>query len=168
MQLVWDDFIRAQGRLLNASATTPALLFTTESTDMVQEQINFSSSHPDFPFRVASNVHDVLPGTGFMPDAAASVSRDASLLSSMTSLQFQMLARVTLGNCCSNHHNLLADFLAVGCGAASANEFHCSLDLNDPNLWMCCGWLKKCAQIKRNAIREWKLNSSVSVAVSWG
>ena len=49
---------------------------------------------------------------------------DANMLSSMSSLKAQLLPRLSIGNCCSNFHTLLSDFLVEGCGAASENTFH--------------------------------------------
>ncbi|GKY98095.1 hypothetical protein MPSEU_000767300 [Mayamaea pseudoterrestris] len=160
--LVWDKFSQFQQR---PSSITPSLLFTTESTAMVREQRNFSDSHPNFTFRIASNIHDVTPDSGLSTQVSSNISRDDSLLSAITTLQFQLLARVTLANCCSNFHILLGDLLSAGCGAAPVNDFQCFLELEDPNLWMCCEWLDSCANDKRAAIKKWNANSNSSASL---
>ncbi|GKY98325.1 hypothetical protein MPSEU_000790100 [Mayamaea pseudoterrestris] len=149
--LVWADFNSNTSR---NDSTKPLILFTTESTAIVQDQINFTTNHPDFPFRIVSNTYDVTPNTGFITnaEAGATSSADDILLSAVTSLQLQLQARVTLGNCCSNFHTMLADLLAAGCGAASQNDFHCFQELEDPNLRICCGWFKNCKEDKLRAV----------------
>lgn len=149
-----------QGRS-SYDSTAPAVIFTTESSSMVDDKDAFMSSHPDFSLRIVSNTHDNIPNTGFISSADASVNPDASLLSAVTSLRFQLLARVTLGNCCSNFHTLLGDLLGAGCGAASTNEFHCFQEMNDPSLRICCGWFKDCQEKKLRAMADRQMNSPV-------
>jgi hypothetical protein len=79
------------------------------------------------------------------------------MLSAISSLKAQLLPRITIGNCCSNFHTLLNDFLSEGCGAASDNTFLCLQENEDPILRVCCGWHKKCIAEKKkliNAVRE--------------
>lgn len=76
------------------------------------------------------------------------------MLSSMASLRAQLLPRISIGNCCSNFHALLNDFLFEGCGAASDNTFLCLQEYKDPELRVCCGWHKKCIEEKQEAIKK--------------
>lgn len=71
------------------------------------------------------------------------------MLSSMSSLKLQLLPRVSVGNCCSNFHAMLNDFLSEGCGAAKFNSFLCLQEHDDPLLQICCGWHHDCIQRKR-------------------
>lgn len=77
---------------------------------------------------------------------------DSIMLSAMSSLKAQLLPRITIGNCCSNFHTLLNDFLSEGCGAASDNKFLCLQEYEDPRLRVCCGWHKKCIADKQKLI----------------
>ena len=165
-QWVWNGLAAQRPK----TGITPSLLFTTESIDMVQQQVNYTAAaeHHQTLFRIVPNTHDVTPNTGFITNAAApatlSNTADARQISALTSLRFQLLARVSLGNCCSNFHTLLNDLLLAGCGAASSNEFVCFQELEDPNLRICCGWFKDCQATKLLAIQAWdeaKKNGSV-------
>jgi hypothetical protein len=74
------------------------------------------------------------------------------MLSAMSSLKAQLLPRITIGNCCSNFHALLNDFLSEGCGAASENRFLCLQEYEDPALRVCCGWHKQCIAAKQKLL----------------
>jgi hypothetical protein len=78
---------------------------------------------------------------------------DEMMLSSMSSLKMQLVPRVSVGNCCSNFHVLLNDFLIEGCGAASDNTFLCLQEYHDPLLKVCCGWHTDCMAQKKE-LRE--------------
>jgi len=131
---------------------------------MVQEQQAFAavddtvSASLPFRFRFAVNTADVTPDTGFVAHATEDETNDfsaeESLLSAVTSLKFQLLPRLSIGNCCSNFHVLLADLLASGCGAAPQNTFHCMQENEDPTLKICCGWWKDCKEEKRLEIER--------------
>lgn len=143
---------------------SPTIIFTSESNDMVREQHEFiaklsdrnSSISSEFTsFRIVSNTLDVTQDTGQVKNKPSNnISADSAMLSALSSLKFQLLARVTLGNCCSNFHVLLADLLAAGCGAARTNNFYCMQENEDPNLRICCGWQKWCFAAKQQAIDE--------------
>jgi len=137
----------------------PVVVFTSEATKMVQEQQEFASNttlHDDFSFRFSflTNHKDVTPDSGFVQDIRklTNFTADESMLSAVTSLKFQLLPRVSLGNCCSNFHVLLSDFLMEGLGAASDNGFHCLQEFDDPRLKVCCGWHKQCKKDRAQAL----------------
>jgi hypothetical protein len=78
------------------------------------------------------------------------------MLSAMSSLKAQLLPRITIGNCCSNFHALLNDFLSEGCGAASDNTFLCLQEYEVPELRVCCGWHRQCIAEKQQLIESKK------------
>jgi hypothetical protein len=89
-----------------------------------------------------------------MTKVKGNMTADEIMLSAVSSLKFQLLPRMTLGNCCSNFHVLLADLLAVGCGAAQENTFRCMQENEDPRLRICCGWQGWCKDAKQRAIEQ--------------
>jgi hypothetical protein len=133
---------------------------------VILEQVAFAANHSDYPFRFATNPHDVTPGTGLIRLAVTNATEDESLFSALTSLQYQLLARVSLANCCSNFHTLLGDLMAAGCGAASSNTFTCFQEMEDPRYMICCGWFKNCKadKLRNIAALEAKENQSLADA----
>lgn len=77
---------------------------------------------------------------------------DAIMISALSSLKAQLLPRLSIGNCCSNFHILLNDFLSEGCGAASTNTFQCIQESEDPLLVVCCGWHHDCHDRKEQLL----------------
>jgi hypothetical protein len=144
-----------------------ALIVTTESLAMVDEISRFKSNETaqsilPYEFHILTNERDVTPDTGYIPSLLLettnlSFTADEALLSAVSSLQYQLSARVTIGNCCSNFHVLLADLLAAGCGAAANHTFHCLQEHDDPHYRVCCGWFRNCKEEKRMAIEKMKL-----------
>jgi hypothetical protein len=133
----------------NSNQTAPvSIVVTTESQDVLNEidkyrQTTLTANSPPFPFTFVLNRKDIMQGTGFFQNQQnVSWTADAALLSAMSSLQLQMMTRVTVGNCCSNFHLLLADLLSEGCGASPQNTFQCLQDHDDPNVRPCCSWDK--------------------------
>ena len=147
----------------------PTLIFSTESKAMVREQQGFSTnataqSTLRYKFRIVANKHDVTPDTGFIKKSShlknSMFTADDALFSAISSLQFQLLARVTVGNCCSNFHVLLADLLTSGCGAASENTFQCLQEHENPHFRLCCRWFRSCKEEKQLALKQWNVNQS--------
>jgi hypothetical protein len=137
----------------------PAVVFTSEAKGMVREQREFATNatlQQDFPlrFQFLTNNFDVTPDTGFVKEIKRTMTytADESMLSAVTSLKFQLLPRVSLGNCCSNFHVLLNDFLVEGLGAASENSFQCLQEFKDPRLKICCGWHHECKKVRAAAL----------------
>jgi hypothetical protein len=143
-----------------------SIVFTTESTAMEEEQRLFvtnTSARSRYPaFRFVTNSHDVTPDSGRFRDVAKNVSADEAMLSAFSSLQLQLAARVSIGNCCSNFHRMLQDYLIEGCGAASDSYFHCLQEDDDPELRVCCFKSKSCIATRKRQIMERKTNSSLS------
>lgn len=130
---LWREHANAKTSLSSISSKHVDVVFTTESTSMVQEQQVFvkqqkqqqqqqqESSGNDFVFHFVTNHLDVTPDSGFIKHVdttPTSFTADESMLSAVTSLKFQLLPAVSLGDCCSNFHVLLKYFLMEGLGAA--------------------------------------------------
>jgi hypothetical protein len=163
----WDKYLQAH----SLPPTDPTIIFTTESTSVVQDQITFVTNatwREKYPYqpRFITNAQDVTPDTGFVSEATRDKSRNITannaLLSSIASLKLQMLARVTVGNCCSNFHALLSDFYAQGCGGARTNDFWCSQENDDISLMVCCGWHHDCQQMKAEYMHNLSLATNAT------
>jgi hypothetical protein len=136
----------------------PFIDLTTESTAIQEEQRLFAtntSARSRYPaFRFVTNSHDVTPNTERFSRVAkkVNVSADEAMLSAMSSLQLQLAASV--GNCCSNFHRMLQDYLSGGCGAASNSYFHCLQEDGDPELRVCCFKSKSCIETRQRQMME--------------
>jgi len=134
------------------------VIFTTEATDLRKEQEKFAGNSTwqstlKHRFSFVTNSKDVTPNTGKLkPRHQVQNSADDIMISSLSSLQAQLLPRISIGNCCSNFHDLLADFLYAGCGAASTNTFVCLQEYPDPRLRICCGWHENCKKERQRQI----------------
>eukprot|EP00980_Cylindrotheca_fusiformis_P030159 scaffold24489_cov147-Cylindrotheca_fusiformis.AAC.2 len=112
--LPFNDYVRAVNLVQKEYRkelhfpTRPLVLFTTESREMVNAQRNFSkTSNVEF----VVNSHDVIPNTGLISEVVheGRFSADDSMLSAISSFSFQLKARVSVLNCCSNFHMLLRE-----------------------------------------------------------
>ena len=174
--------------LLNTS-----IILTSESSEIFQAQQNMiiqdqqqqqqqsnnrsSDNLLSFPYKFVTNKYDVLQNTGDparlnLTDASGiTSSKEDILLSALTSLKMQFYAKYTIGNCCSNYHLLLFDFLKDGCGAATAStsttttgdgrhggdDQHvatCMQDHDDERFRICCGWTKTEKCLAKRSERE--------------
>ena len=105
-----------------------------------------------------ANDKDVAQGTGnpkeYNKMTLRNVSADDIMLSTMTSLNMQLMAAHTVGNCCSNFHKLMIEFLSHGCGAAPRNKFDCLQDNENPEFRLCCQWSRnKECKVRRGMSR---------------
>jgi hypothetical protein len=138
----------------------PIIVFTTESVNIVRERhefINNATLRQGFPFPLnfVTNSKDVTPDTGFAKSRPrVNFTADEAMLSAISSLKAQMATRVTIGNCCSNFHTLLGDFLAEGLGATTENTFACLQEMKDPEYQVCCGWFRGCKERRAEALRN--------------
>lgn len=143
------QYVRSLRGLWTGSATDATdVVVTTESRQVMRELTELvanasgAASLP-FPVRFVTNQHDVLQDTGFFyGNHETNYSTYESMISALTSLQLQMMTRLTVGNCCSNFHLLLSDFLSEGCGMATDSRFVCLQDHPDPEFRICCQWDK--------------------------
>ena len=118
------------------------IVVTTESPEVMKEVRAFTSRTNEAA-TLLWNRHDVLQGTGFLEARdypSTNATADQAMLSAMASLKLQLATRITIGNCCSNFHLLLADLLSEGCGLSPHNTFQCLQDHKDPNVRPCCSW----------------------------
>ena len=117
------------------------IVLTSDSRDMVESRLNYTSSHPnathpDFPFRFLINENDTMQGHG-KPQKYQSRADDI-MASTLAAMKMQMLAETVVSNSCSNFHKVLAGFHVSGCGMAK-EPYSESLQSNDnPQLRMRC------------------------------
>jgi hypothetical protein len=112
--LPFDDYMKAvelvsqEYRQQLRNVSSPLILFTSESTEMVKAQNDFSRTS-SFEFLV--NSRDVTPNTGLISEVTheSRFSADESMLSAISTFSFQLKARVSILNCCSNFHMLLKE-----------------------------------------------------------
>jgi hypothetical protein len=165
---IWSKHLNATGQ--TGKDLKPAIIFTTESNSVAEQQIDFAGSEErqsKYPhrFQFITNTKDVTPGTGLLKKKAADrkgITADEAMLSSMSSLQAQMKARVSIGNCCSNFHTLLSDYMMEGCGSASQSTYVCLQEHDDPINRVCCGWHNDCKEQKRKAIAALELKKKAA------
>lgn len=149
------------------------LLFTTESQAMRSDQLNFTQNSTaqaqfEVQFDFITNTADKSPDTGKLKRRHRikhNVTADEAMLGSISSIQAQFHARLSIGNCCSNFHILLADFLYEGCGATTQHSFLCLQEHPNPMYKICCGWHHDCKRRKATYIAMVK-NGTIA-ADSW-
>jgi hypothetical protein len=133
MQLAKETF-----KIADSSSSTQhrgSIILTTEDNTIFQRRLAYNSS-TGFALDFVVNEKDTFQGTGdtraFKKDA------DAIMISSLVSIRMQMYAgKKVYGNCCSNFHNLIFDFLLSGCGMAK--EATCLQETKDYKN-VCCRW----------------------------
>ena len=119
------------------------IILTSESKEILQARHRYNADE-NFPFTLIANDNDVAQGTGnpmyYEQMASRNITADDIMLSTMSSISMQLMATWTVGNCCSNFHKLMLDFLSRGCGAAQKNYFECLQDNENPEFRLCCQW----------------------------
>jgi hypothetical protein len=133
------------------------IILTTEDEHVMREMKKFDPTSIPFSHRFVTNEKDVLQGTGVANDfeKSGNVTADQVMLSSLTALKLQLSSKYSVGNCCSNFHNLLFDFLRDGCGPAQDIIAMCLQELEQAEYRVCCAWDKsdEC-EAKREASAE--------------
>lgn len=127
----------------HADNKTANIILTTEDERVMNDMKQYTSNSTSFRF--ITNKRDVMQGTGVARDFDnnnKNVTADDVMLSSVAALQLQLLGKYAVGNCCSNFHNLLFDFVREGCGAARDAVAVCLQELEDPEFRVCCSWDK--------------------------
>ena len=144
------------------------ILLTSESSRVFDDQKLFMENRTlreGLPFspRFITNSVDVHQGSGH-PDEYGTVSANDVMLSAISSLKTQLMARYTVGNCCSNFHNVLFDLLRGGCGIAHDGQAQCLQKLENPEFRLCCwaGRSPRCTR-ERDMARARYLNSTITV-----
>jgi hypothetical protein len=134
------------------------IVVTTESKMVLDDMVAFQSSNSDWPFayNFVVNTKDVMPGSG-LPTDYTQTSKEDIMLSMVSSIQIQLSAGYSIGNCCSNFHLLLFDFLRDGCGAATNSWNQCLQENENPDFQVCCAWTSsevcKAKQQKRELLK---------------
>ena len=129
------------------------IIFTTESTDVIEHQKQFSnSSHLQslFPynFSFVRNDEDVLPGSGFARDwgqkGKRKITADDNMISVFVATKLQLFPKVGMGNCCSNLHVVFAQFHFAGMSASpDGSVFTCMQDMGNRAFYVDCWGSKK-------------------------
>ena len=117
------------------------IVLTTESKMVLDDMKAYQSEvHPlTFDYTFVVNTKDIMPGSGLPTDYVNS-SKEEVMLSMISSIQTQLIPGYTIGNCCSNFHLLLFDFLRDGCGLALHSWNQCLQENANPNFHICCQW----------------------------
>ena len=117
------------------------IVLTSDSRDMVEPRLNYTSTHPnathpDFPFRFIINENDTMQGHG-KPGRYRSEA-DEIMVSTLAAMKMQMLAETVVTNSCSNFHKVMGGFIGMGCGMAK-EPYNEGLQQNEnPQLRMKC------------------------------
>ena len=170
MDYTWD---KQKSKLVGTSTGSqfhslkPSIILTSESSSMHKAQEDFvNHRNHSLLFHFIKNEFDLQQGSGnpsnFWDDPQSVVTSlsvqkpqekqrnhtttttmDDIMLSSISSLQVQLHARYTVGNCCSNFHSLLFDFIKGGCGVNHDHVAECLQDNELPEFRICCQWSKE-------------------------
>lgn len=109
------------------------IIMTTEDPTLMSKRHLYNKSS-GFPLDFVVNEHDPLQGSG--NTRVFKASADKILTSSMAAMTMQFHASIVVGNCCSNFHIMMFDFLREGCGLTKT--FKCLQETKKYNL--CCEW----------------------------
>eukprot|EP00980_Cylindrotheca_fusiformis_P005001 scaffold1062_cov130-Cylindrotheca_fusiformis.AAC.7 len=159
MEQTWEDrrplFLGSEHEVLvsknsSESKTKPSIIVTSESWAVHQEQQRYLQEglarEDSFPFQFLNNKFDLHQSTGnpkkMMRLGMTNGTLDDIMLSSVSSLKLQLYSRHSVGNCCSNFHLLLFDFLEEGCGPAKDQNVECLQDNGNSEYRLCCLWSK--------------------------
>jgi hypothetical protein len=147
----------------------PFIIFTTESKQMVRHQrvfVNQTLPSQSFPkYRFVTNEYDVTPDSGHgVRRPPINATADQVLLSAISSLKLQLMARVTIGNCCSHFHAIMHSYLSEGLGAANSSSFECLQENENPEFRLCCHQNRICQKKRDAEIRRFR-NTSMAIHV---
>jgi hypothetical protein len=129
------------------------LIMTTEDESLFKQRLLFNEAS-QFPLDFVVNEQDSLQGSGNAK--VFGENADNIMISSLIALQMQFHAGHVYGNCCSNFHLMLFDFLREGCGLTTQTT--CLQETKDYNV--CCQWTRteECTVI-RDEFRNEKENT---------
>ena len=134
----------------------PTVLLTTESKQVLEQHTRFvdESSDPAASYRFVLNDYDVLPDSGRGVSRVAGIDADEVMLSAVSSLRLQLMARMVIGNCCSGFHNLIDFLRGEGLGAAVDSQYHCLQQHEEPEYRICCWRKDDCVEKREKAIAK--------------
>ena len=125
--------------------STANILVTSEEEKMINATYAVAANETllrKLPFepRLITNTNDVRQANGntgrfILPQGAQA---DDITMSILSTLKLQMNAAHTIGNCCSNFHQLIFHFLRGGCGVEHDNKGLCLQDRNESIYQLCC------------------------------
>lgn len=141
MQLMWD------GEVKGPEGSKGSIILTTEDPKILDARQAYLANE-SFPFRFIINDKDILQGSG--APKSFKHRADSIMLASIVSIKLQLQAKYVVGNCCSNFHTMLFDFVNAGCGAVPESRAMCLQEHPDPQFHICCGWTKteECDRIR--------------------
>jgi hypothetical protein len=173
MLAAFDEWESQLGRPYNA--TKPYVMFTTESSSLINDQKNYvtqrkqQSSPLEDEVRFATNIHDVAPNSGRgVKYAKDQVDPDTAMLAALITLKLQMVPRITIGNCCSGFHQLIHYFRNGGLGTLDTSPslptpiFRCLQEMENPHYRLCCWKKKSCLQQRATARAAWDLRHNIT------
>lgn len=159
----------------DASLDKLDIVLTTESASVMEEKDAFMADAQHvkklipFDFEFITNEFDIKQDSGNpqnnRPEHNLELKEgennaDQVMLSMVSSLQAQLLARYSIGNCCSNFHRILFELLDGGCGAAYQSGPECLQKNEDPEFRICCLWDNseecKAKNVKEKIEKKWK------------
>ena len=124
---------------------TANVFITSEMKTVMETALAFSSnttymSKMPFTPRWITNTNDVHPdnGTSKRPKIAKGKNADDIVLSSLSVLKMHMNAESTIGNCCSNWHQIIFHLTGSGCGLHIQNAGECIQHRPEPIFQACC------------------------------
>ena len=142
----WDEMKTEYQGMVQPNAPPPpsraSLILTTEDRAVFENAMKYNTT--DFPLDFVVNKDDIMQSSGNFVAISKTTKEDSDqiMLSSMIAMSMQFHARYVYSNCCSNFHNLIFEFLRLGCGV---HQELIGEDLTKrrcyPNI--CCGWTSK-------------------------
>ncbi|KAG7357533.1 hypothetical protein IV203_002221 [Nitzschia inconspicua] len=116
----------------------PVHLVLTSEEDTIMEQGKSYHENTTFPFTFVVNDKDPMQGSGFASDLKEHHSADFVIVSSLLAIKMQLQAKHLIGNCCSNFHMLMVDFIRSSAGVVPNATFECLRDNEEQRFRMCC------------------------------
>lgn len=134
-----------------------SMIMTTEDPNIFRQRIPYSRNS-SFPLNFIVNEKDTMQGSGSARTIVGHA--DEVMISSLISLKMQQYGSIVFGNCCSNFHRLMFEFLQQGCGLALKPKLQCLQDT--PGYEVCCAWTKgeTCDKLKMEH-KEWKKSHNI-------
>jgi hypothetical protein len=149
----------------NSTNVTFDILITSETKDIMEKAYAFSNNSKymsQFPFipRWITNTNDIRQGNGNTnrPSLNSEKTVDDIMLSILSSFKLQMNAASTIGNCCSNFHQVIFHLLQGGCGIEYENKGQCLQRRKELMYQLCCSRKKVCER-KRLKRLQWELHN---------
>lgn len=139
----FDDYMERANQAGN-SETDPYIILTTEDRKIFDSLEEFEKKgETNLKFFV--NREDVMQGSG-VREGMGDASMEAVHFSSIVAIKLQLHSTLTFGNCCSNWHNVVFDFINSGCSYHAEGYSLCFQEDSNPKFHMCCNWptVKEC------------------------